>query len=49
MSAGPPVRRPDGWEARPAPALGEQRVEVLDAVGDSRDEQIARFRVGAIA
>jgi crotonobetainyl-CoA:carnitine CoA-transferase CaiB-like acyl-CoA transferase len=50
--AGPPFRIDDAWGetwiARPAPALGEHTVELLDAAGYTRDEQAALFRAGAI-
>lgn len=47
---GPPFRlREEGdnaWCARPAPRLGEDTANVLDAAGYTRDEQIALFRAG---
>ncbi|MPZ98963.1 MAG: hypothetical protein GEU80_06405 [Dehalococcoidia bacterium] len=45
--AGPPFRLPEAWEARAAPRLGEHTVEVMDALGYSRSEQVALFRAGA--
>ena len=44
--AGPPFRLADAWQARPAPRLGEHSTVLLDALGYSRDEQIALYRAG---
>ena len=44
--AGPPFRLAGAWEARPTPRFGEHTGEVLDALGYTRDEQIALFRAG---
>lgn len=44
--AGPPFRLEGAWEAKAAPALGEHTVELLDAAGYTRDEQMALFRAG---
>lgn len=46
--AGLPFRLDEAWIARPAPALGEHTVDLLDEAGYTRDEQAALFRAGAI-
>jgi CoA:oxalate CoA-transferase len=46
--AGPPFRLDDAWVAKPAPALGEHTVDLLDAAGYTRDEQAALFRAAVI-
>ncbi len=46
--AGPPFRLDGAFQLRPAPRFGEHTVELLDAVGYSRDEQLALFRAGVI-
>lgn len=45
---GPPFRLDGAWVARPAPALGEHTIDLLDEAGYTRDEQAALFRAGAI-
>ncbi len=44
--AGPPFHMVDGWTAEVAPHLSAHTTEVLDALGYTRDEQIALFRAG---
>ncbi len=46
---GAPFQMEQAWEARPAPRLGEHNAAILDALGYSRDEQIALFRAGVTA
>ena len=50
LLAGAPFRlggvEGDAFRALPAPRLGEHTPEILDALGYSRDEQIALFRAG---
>ena len=43
---GAPFQMEEAWEARPSPRFGEHGTEILDALGYSRDEQIALFRAG---
>jgi crotonobetainyl-CoA:carnitine CoA-transferase CaiB-like acyl-CoA transferase len=43
---GAPFQMEEAWEARPSPRLGEHNAAILDALGYSRDEQIALFRAG---
>ena len=43
---GAPFQMEEAWAARPSPRFGEHGTEILDALGYSRDEQIALFRAG---